>query len=79
MSLSPQPARTDLTDRECAKIIGGLIGSLCLMADRDQVRKAVQWWAEQDAAWSSFPKTAQEAAALATNQAARIFQQDRPK
>lgn len=73
MSLSPQPARTDMTDRECAKIIGGLIGSLCLLADRDQVRKAVQWWAEQDAAWGAFPQTAQQANAIATGQVHRIF------
>lgn len=31
--LSAFESRTDLTDRECAKIIGGILGSLSLMVD----------------------------------------------
>lgn len=42
-------ARADLTDRECCKIIGGLLGSLNLMVDNPGVlRNAVRWWADQD-------------------------------
>lgn len=51
--LSPIPARTDLTDRECSKIIGGLIGSLCQMADEQAVRRAVRFWAETDELWKA--------------------------
>lgn len=51
--LSPKPARTDLTDRECAKLLGSCIGGLTLMADKQAVRDAVRWWAETDAAWDS--------------------------
>lgn len=51
--LSPAVARTDLTDRECSKIIGGLLGSLCTVADVDAVRRAVQWWAETPEAWAA--------------------------
>lgn len=49
--LSDEPVRTDLTDRECAKIIGGIIGSLTQVADAAAVRQAVRWWADTDEAW----------------------------
>lgn len=52
--LSTVPARTDLTDREFCKIIGGLIGAMVQMGDRDDVRNAVRWWAETDEAWKLF-------------------------
>lgn len=51
MPLSPMKCRTDLTDRECALIVGGLIGSLSEMADLSAVRRAIKWWAETDQAW----------------------------
>jgi hypothetical protein len=52
--LDPRPARTDLTDRECARIIGGLLGSLAgSVQDVDTVKRAVKWWAETDQAWRS--------------------------
>jgi len=52
--LDPRPARTDLTDRECARIIGGLLGSLLgIASDTDTVRRAVKWWAETDTAWQA--------------------------
>ena len=51
--LSPEPTRTDLTDRECSKLLGSLLGGLCLMSDKQQVRNAVRWWAECDEAWST--------------------------
>lgn len=54
--LSSEPARTDLTDRECAKLLGSLIGGLCLMAPKDAVRAAVRWWAEADGVWPYLPK-----------------------
>jgi hypothetical protein len=49
--LDPRPVRTDLTDRECSRIIGGLLGSLCGCSDVETVRSAVKWWAETDQAW----------------------------
>lgn len=51
MPLSTDPARTDLTDRECAKIIGSLIGGLAQMATIEDVRAAIRWWAECDEGW----------------------------
>lgn len=54
MKLNTQAARRDLTDRKCANIIGGLIGSLCTMANPEQVKAAVKWWAETNAAWELF-------------------------
>jgi len=53
MHLTPQPARTDLTDRECARIIGGLLGSLAGMTTPATVRRAVKWWAESNDAWAA--------------------------
>lgn len=59
MKLNPQAARTDLTDRECAKIIGGLLGTLVQLAEPETVRKAVHWWAENDRAWAPMIEFAQ--------------------
>ena len=50
MNLDPRPAR-ELTDRECSKILGALIGGLTGMAPVKTVRDAIRWWAENDAAW----------------------------
>lgn len=49
--LDARPARMDLTSRECSKLIGALLGGLAQMADVDQLRIAVRWWAETDEAW----------------------------
>lgn len=49
--LSQAPRRQDLTDRECASLIGGLLGSMVQNADIESVRNAVRWWAETDEAW----------------------------
>lgn len=49
--LSPDPARTDLTDRECAKLLSAHVGGLCQMADIAVVRKAVEWIATSDEYW----------------------------
>jgi hypothetical protein len=58
--LSPEPARTDLTDRECCKLIGGTLGCLMQMADPDSVRRALQWWAENEQAWGMIVATGAE-------------------
>lgn len=53
--LDSQAARTDLTDRECAKLIGGTVGVLMEMADPDVVRRGLRWWANlTDAQWTEF-------------------------
>lgn len=51
--LHPNPHRTDLTDRECAKLLGGIIGSLCQMTTPETVRAAVEHWAQTDASWEA--------------------------
>lgn len=43
----------NLTDRECAKIIGALLGSLCSMADPEDVRRAIEYW-NSDESWEKF-------------------------
>lgn len=48
------PARGDLTSRECAKIIGGLLGSLTGVAAIDDVKCAIDWWSQNESAWNSF-------------------------
>lgn len=53
MPLSPRPARTNLTDRECSKILGALIGVLVQMADPNDVLSAVRWWADTPDAWTA--------------------------
>ena len=57
--LTPQPARTDLTDRECSNLLGAIIGGLCLMSNKRTVRDAVRWWAECDQAWDMMPNNEQ--------------------
>lgn len=54
MSLSTKPARTDLTDRECTKIIGGLLGGLTHMADVETLQAAIRWWNDTPEAWEAF-------------------------
>ena len=56
------PARTDLTDRECAKIIGGVIGGLCQLTCPMTVRAAVEWWAAEEHAWEVMQKAVSHAA-----------------
>jgi len=77
MPLSCEAARTDLTDRECAKLIGSLLGGLVLMADRETVRAAVRWWAENDLAWSAFPETPESGNQLSREQALEFFTKGR--
>jgi len=54
MALSGKPAREDLTDRECAKLLGGMIGGLVSMSDPASVQRAVKWWADNPDAWKLF-------------------------
>tara|TARA_Y100000310_G_C20518570_1_gene732467 strand:+ start:832 stop:1074 length:243 start_codon:yes stop_codon:yes gene_type:complete len=55
--LSEQPNRlAAVTDREIACILGGLIGGLAQHCAIDKVRRAVQWWAENDEAWDEYER-----------------------
>lgn len=49
--LDTREPRNDLTDRECAKLLGGMIGGIVTMSSPEVVRAAMRWWAETDAAW----------------------------
>lgn len=51
IKLHPREARTDLTDRECAKLLGSLIAGLTQMTDTETVRRAVIHWAASDQSW----------------------------
>jgi hypothetical protein len=44
LKLNPEPARKDLTVRECTKLLGGTIGCLCGMADKETIKRAIDWW-----------------------------------
>lgn len=59
--LDPRPLRKDLTSRECASLIGALLGSLVTFADIDDVRSALAWWAENDDAWDALDLLGQSA------------------
>jgi len=50
-TLDTRPARTDLTSRECAKLIGGTVGVLVMMAPIKAIRDAVIWIAQHDEYW----------------------------
>lgn len=43
--MNPEPAR-EFTVRECAKILGSVIGGLLGMAPPEVVRGALLWWVE---------------------------------
>lgn len=53
-TLSPIPARKDMTDREVAKILAGLMGGLLNMTTLDAIKNAVRWWANTPEAWAIF-------------------------
>ncbi len=36
----------------CARLLGGVIGSLVTVAGVETTREAVRWWAETDEAWA---------------------------
>lgn len=54
--LSPNAARTNLTDRECTKLLSGCIGSLLQMASLDDVRNAVRWFTDNEEFWTLMEK-----------------------
>ena len=56
VKLDPRPARKDLTDRECAKLLGGFLGVLIAGADVAAVKRAIDWWSENESAWTTFRK-----------------------
>jgi hypothetical protein len=43
MSLNPRAARVDLTDREIAKLVCGVLGGISQMAPPEEIRKALDW------------------------------------
>ena len=43
--LDSRESRNDLTDRECVKLIGGLVGALLQSAPPVFVARALRWWA----------------------------------
>jgi hypothetical protein len=52
VKLDSRPARTDMTSREAAKVLGGLIGAMLQMSDNPEaIRDAVRWIAENDEYW----------------------------
>lgn len=48
-SLDKRPARV-LTDRECANILGSIIGGLLQISNRANVQNAIDWWANNPGA-----------------------------
>jgi hypothetical protein len=56
MALDTRPPRNDLTSRECAKLIGGLLGGLCEQASIEDVKQAIDWWSRNESAWNAFRK-----------------------
>lgn len=44
--LDVNPAQR-LTDRQCARLIGMMLGCLCTMANTSDVLRALQWWTER--------------------------------
>lgn len=62
--LDPRDTR-ELTNRECAKLLGGTIGALCEMSDAQTVRDAVRWWAEKDEAWRTWEGADEESPVVA--------------
>lgn len=67
VKLDPNKARTDLTSREIAKLLGGFIGGLIEMAELDEIETAVKWWAENPEAWEHFEKIKEEMKSLYSN------------
>lgn len=54
IQLDSRPTRTDLTDRECAKLIGGILTALVQMADVETIRRATRFLVEQEGLWQMF-------------------------
>lgn len=62
--LSEFAARDNLTDREVAKILGGLLGGLMGMSDIGSIRRAVEWWASTPEAWDALIDAHEEVASV---------------
>ena len=71
MKLNPEPARQDLTLREVSKILGGTIGGLCSMADKETIEQAIRWWSENFSAAGVYEMTKAAEEQLRKAQAAR--------
>lgn len=76
MSLNAEAARTDLNSRECAKLLGGLIGALSSMAPLPELREAVRWWAENEEAWKALELAQQHGFVLAPSAESYDFVMD---
>lgn len=50
-NLDPNEIRSELTSREIAVILGGLVGGLSRVAKTEEIRTAFRFWAEQDKIW----------------------------
>lgn len=59
MPLDKRPARKNLTSREIAKILGGLLGALLGMAALEDLQNAVGWWHDTPEAWQGLKKAQQ--------------------
>lgn len=71
--LTMEPARTDLSDREAAKLIGGLVGVLLQMSDERTVRAALRWWADMsDDEWKVIRSCMTNVAGMAVGSVAEI-------
>ena len=49
--LDKRPARSDLTSRECSKLIGGVLEGLCRAFGVEITRQVVHYYAATDAIW----------------------------
>lgn len=60
IKLDERCARSDLTDREITKIIGGQLYAFVEMSDIETTRRAVRWLAETDEFWKFLGVTKNE-------------------
>jgi len=65
MALDSKPARL-LTDRECTKILGGVVGALMTMATPETVVIALNWWVEHPEALPLLAKMTESVRAACT-------------
>lgn len=49
--LGEEDTRTDLTSRECSRLLSSLVGGLTMLTTGEEVRKAVKWLASEDKFW----------------------------
>ncbi len=70
--------RRDLTDRECAGVLGGLVGAMVQMAPIDQIRNALAWWSETDEPWVQLGALRQMGAAALGRSVIAAAKADKP-